>query len=179
MNPSQRHTRRGFTLVEAALTTTIVSLGVVAILATQDAYQKKNNWAQRVSTALLLGNELRELTMNMPLNDPILGQATWGPEENESSIEYFDDVDDFDGVDGEGMEFSPPITALREEIPDMEQWTQRISVHNVNSDSIDGSAQDDNSTDMMRVTVEVFYQGPIDKERERVTRVQWITAGRP
>ena len=67
-----RHPRRqrGFTLIEASLTTVIIGTGVLAILAAQQAYHRKNDWAQRTGTAVLLANEIRELTLPMPQHDP-------------------------------------------------------------------------------------------------------------
>ena len=41
---------RGFTLIEAALTTAIVGTGVLSIMAAQQAYLRKNDWAQRAGT---------------------------------------------------------------------------------------------------------------------------------
>ena len=81
--PKRRRSRRraqGFTLIESALTTIIIGTGVLAILAAQQAYHMKNNWASRTSTGMLLANELRERTLSLPLHDPITGSATLGPE---------------------------------------------------------------------------------------------------
>ena len=67
-SPSRRHRRdAGFTLIEAALTTVIIGTGVLAIVGAQQAYHQKNAWAQRTGTAMLLANEIREMTMPLPI----------------------------------------------------------------------------------------------------------------
>jgi hypothetical protein len=52
---------------------------VLAILAAQQAFHKKNDWASRNGTAMQLANELRELTMVLPKHDPFTGLANMGP----------------------------------------------------------------------------------------------------
>lgn len=190
---SARRMRRnptGFTLIESALTIVIISTGVLSIMAAQQAFHKKNDWAQRNSTGLLLANELRELTLTLPKHDPFTGTDSVGPEANENTVANFDDVDDFAGtVDistgtGAGMVFSPPINALRTEIPDMEGWTQEIKVENVLPDNIGSTfTQPLGTTDVMRVTVTVKYRAPrfdtIDPDRPAMTIavLSWVLAG--
>lgn len=172
--------RGGFTLIEAALTTVIISTGVLAIMAAQQAFHKKNDWAQRAGTALLLANELRELTMVMSRHDPLTKTETLGPEANETSVQDYDDVDDFAGpVEasgfGPGTVFDPPINALRQPIADMPGWSQRIDVVNVLPDHISSSSpQPLATTPLMRVTVTVFYQGPRDDEPRAITTLSWV-----
>ncbi|MFI4860891.1 MAG: hypothetical protein ACIAXF_09450 [Phycisphaerales bacterium JB063] len=189
LKPEPRRPRRrarraaGFTLIEAALTTVIVGTGVLAIIAAQQAYHMKNNWATRTTTAMLLANEMRELTLGLPLHDPITGAKNYGPELDETSVVAFDDLDDFAGTitagEGTGTEFSPPINALRHEIDDLSGWTQRVTVENVLPDYIDAAfAQPMGSTDVMRVTVDVFYLPPNKTTREPITRLTWVVTDR-
>jgi hypothetical protein len=182
--PETRHPRRsrraaGFTLIEAALTTIIVGTGVLAIIAAQQAYHMKNNWATRTTTAMLLANEMRELTLQMPLHDPITGESNYGPESDETSVVAYDDLDDFAGVitsgSGAGTSFSPPLNALRQEISDLSGWTQRVRVESVLPDYLDAAfAQPLGSTDVMRVTVEVYYREPGATVDEPITTLTWI-----
>ena len=174
-------TRRasGFTLIEAALTTIIVGTGVLAIVAAQQAYHMKNNWATRTTTGMLLANEMRELTLEMPLHDPITGEANYGAEGDEGSVVAYDDLDDFAGVIsagiGGGTTISPPINALRQPISDLAGWSQRVTVENVFPDYIDApSAQLLGTTDVMRVTVDVFYREPGSTQDEPITRLTWV-----
>jgi hypothetical protein len=190
----QRRSRKsagGFTLIEAALTTVIISTGVLAILAAQQAFHKKSDWAQRTGTGLLLANELRELTIYLPKHDPTTGTETLGKEPNELTIADFDDIDDFAGtVDlntliGTGLEFRPPINALRLEIEDMEKWSQRVDVVNVLPDNISSTfTQPIGTTELMRVTVSVFYhptqnnpvagEAKIELDPVLVTSLSWV-----
>lgn len=188
--PRQRPRRcRGFTLIEAALTTVIVGTGVLAIVAAQQAYHQKNDWAQRTGTAMLLANEIRELTLTMNHHDPITAAANLGPETNETKSDgsggtvadptKFDDLDDFAGTGSSnnwtGTTINPPINALRQEIADMGNWTQVVDVENVFPDYISATtAQPLGTTDMMRVTVTVLYQDANDQAPETITQLSWI-----
>lgn len=167
----------GFTLMETMLAMVVVGTGVLAIVAAQQAYHQHNDYAQRVGTALLLANEIRELTLGMPLHDPITGDLAWGPEANEPTVFQFDDLDDFDAADSGGAIFSPPIDALRNQIPNMPYWSQHVTVENVLANFINGPATPDNSTDMVRVTCRVLYQRPTDPQPVEITRLTWIRTG--
>ncbi|MEM1353792.1 MAG: hypothetical protein AAGC44_06400 [Planctomycetota bacterium] len=179
--PKRRQRRRagGFTLIEAALTTVIVGTGVLAIVAAQQAYHMKNNWAGRTTTGMLLANELRELTRDLPLHDPITGQANYGPELDEASVVAYDDLDDFAGVvsagTGQGTTFSPPINALKQQITDLDRWSQVVTVENVLPDYIDAAfSQPMGSTSVMRVTVAVLYTDPESGAQETITTLTWV-----
>lgn len=170
--------RRGFTLIEACLTTVIVGTGVLAIVAAQQAYHRKNDWAQRIGTAVLLANELRELTLTLPQHDPFK-PTHMGPEAGETSVAQYDDLDDFagpvtNGV-GAGLTFSPPINALRQTIPNMTNWSQEIRVENVLPDNISSTfTQPLGTTDLMRVTVTVKYQAPNTPAPMTMTTLTWV-----
>jgi hypothetical protein len=164
--------KSGFTLIETALAVVIVGTGVLAILAAQQAYHQHNMWSQRIGTALLLANEMRELTMNMPRFDPITGEDTFGPEGNEPTVMQYDDLDDFHGAT-----FSPPIDAHRLTIPNMDRWTQVVTVENVLPNMVNGTAVPNNSTDVVRITCRVLYQSPTMNEPLEITRLTWIRAG--
>src|SRR5690606_5399159 len=159
--PPNRRTRRsrsGFTLIEAALTTVIVGTGVLAIVAAQQAYHQKNDWAQRTGTAFLLANELRELMLPLPLHDP-QQPSHYGLESNEVAGNYttYDDVDDFAGTVvggvGAGLTINPPINALGLPLDDMAQWTQHVEVVGVlpsNLNVASANAYQIGSTQMLR-----------------------------
>lgn len=177
---------RGFTLIEASLTTVIIGTGVLAILAAQQAYHMKNNWASRTSTAMLLANELRERTLSMPLHDPISGSATLGPELDETSPLAFDDLDDFAGTvtagKGAGQSFNPPINALGLPLNDLSAWTQTVRVEKVPSDEVDTTVPlrlDAGASDMFRVTVVVLYRDPHSAADETITELSWIVTDSP
>ncbi len=178
--PERPRARRGFTLIETALATIIVGVGVVAIVSAQQAFHIKNNWSTHASTATLLGNEIREMTLNLPRYDPVTGEAYWGSEPIEDCVGDFDDIVDFVGVGG-GLIFSAdfdptngPINARREVILNMPGWTQIVEVYNVDPFDIT-SIQPDGTTNMLRVEVIVTYQAPTDATPREMTHVSWIT----
>lgn len=182
--PADRRQRRlrgrhgGFTLIETALATIIVGVGVLAMVAAQQAFHKKNAWSTHVTTATALGNEIREMTWNLPQHDPVTGDAFWGPEgDNELWVGDFDDLDDFDG-EGGGLIFSAdlengPINARREIIPNMAGWSQTVRVFNVNPFDIT-EEWTDGASNVMAVEVIVSYQSYRDDEPVEITRVAWI-----
>jgi len=183
--PGKRH-RAGFTLIETALATIIVGVGVLAMVSAQAAFHKKNAWSTNASIAMALGNEIREMTWNLPQRDPVTGDAFWGPEANEVSFDDYDDLDDFDG-DGGGLIFSAafgngPINARREVIPNMDGWSQIVRVFNVDSFDIavdpdrpdDSLLPADGTTAVMAVEVIVEFQGVHEATPQEMTRVSWI-----
>lgn len=169
----------GFTLIEAALTTVIIGTGVLAIVAAQQAYHQKNDWAQRTGMGMLLANEIRELTLPLPIHDPITGPDNLGPESGETSVALYDDLDDFAGVitngRGAGVTISPPINALRNEIPNMDGWSQHVMVENVLADNISSTfVQPLGTTDLYRVTVTVSYQAPTASNPMTIAQLVWM-----
>ncbi|MHC5003488.1 MAG: type IV pilus modification PilV family protein [Planctomycetota bacterium] len=170
---SSSRRRRGFTLIETALTTIIVGVGVLAIVSAQQAFHQKNTWSTHASIAMQLGNEIREMTLNLPRHDPVTGTLTWGPEANELWIGDYDDLDDFDNWAFSAADGSGPINARREIIPDMDGWSQEIYVTNVDPFDI-ASDQPDGSTQMMRVRVVVKYQPFNEPAPLEMTTVSWV-----
>jgi hypothetical protein len=186
---------RGFTLIETALATIIVGVGILAMVSAQQAFHQQNNWSTHASIGERLGNEIREMTLILPRHDPVTGYdpvtfTGWGPEDNEISWEDFDDLDDWDGAGG-GLSFGSdwddatvdngPINARRQIIENMPGWEQIITVHNVNPFNINGEQGDgsilfplDGMTGMIMVEVLVRYTGPNDPEPTDVTTVSWI-----
>ena len=161
----------GFTLIETAVASTIIALAVLSIVAAQQAYTRVGDVAQKTDVALSLANEVREITMNMPLVDPITGDAVFGPESDEASVTHYDDLDDFAGSGVSGVTFDPPINALRETIPNMTGWSQTMTVENVAASDIAGSAVSVGSTDLLRMTVMVSFNGT------EYARLTWLSAG--
>ncbi|MFK7961779.1 MAG: hypothetical protein AB8G96_14790 [Phycisphaerales bacterium] len=177
---SRRPARRAFTLIETALATVIVGVGVLAMVTAQTSFLRQNAWSNRASVAERLGNEIRELALNLPQRDPVTGAENWGPETSELDFDDYDDLDDFDG-DGSGTIFSAelgngPVDAQRRIIPNMDGWAQVIQVFNVSGTNIaEGPGeQTDGATNMMVIRVTVTYQGPNDDSEQIMTTVQWV-----
>jgi hypothetical protein len=165
----------GFTLIETALATVIVGVGVLALVAAQQAFHAQNGWSTHASTALRLGNEIREMTLNLPQHDPVTDLEFWGAEPGEASFQDdFDDLDDFDNFSFSALDSNGPINAQREIIPNMEGWGQVIDVFNVNPQDIAGDPIGNGASDMMMVRVTVTFLGPGDLEPVPVTTVSWL-----
>ncbi len=194
MTETRQHDRLrtggGFTLIEAAVTIVILGMAVLAMMAAQQAYTRQNAGAQEMSTAVMLANEIRELSLEMPLRDPIYGTWKFGPEPDEAdgdphvALGHFDDLDDFAGEpDGAGshpgVTLDPPVSALRQTIPDMTGWSQHVNAENVDEQDIAGSAVAAHASDMVRLTVSVRYRRLEEDEDREVTRLTWVSAGPP
>lgn len=157
---ARRKARRAFTLLEAALATVIIGVGVLALVEAQATFSKNNDFSTNSATAAYLANEIRERMRGLPRHDPVTGlfvqgsgqTATlvgWGRDAGEVTPADFDDIDDFDGVVfGPGETFSGPIDAFNRVIPNtradgtietneeglevpMRGWRQRVTVTKV------------------------------------------------
>ncbi|BAM02467.1 type IV pilus modification PilV family protein [Phycisphaera mikurensis] len=173
--------RRGFTLIEASLTTVIVGTGVLAMIEAQQAYHRKNQIATRAGTGQLLANEVRELMHGLPHHAQLLNGAetlNLGPELGETSPIDFDDLDDFISVAGGG--FHPPINAMGQTLPgdDMLRWRQVVTLGGVFPSLIDSNATFAlGTTEMIRVVVSAQYDTDPDPTAEswvQVADLAWV-----
>jgi type II secretory pathway pseudopilin PulG len=100
---------RAFTLLETALATIIIGVGVLAMVEAQQSFIRSNAWSSQAATATYLANEIREMTRRLPRHDPVNGLTLttsggstvltgWGPEPGEVNAVDYNDVDDFDGL---------------------------------------------------------------------------------
>ena len=179
-----RRNRRGFTLIEVTVASVIMALAVLSIVAAQQSFHQQNDVAQQTGLGLALANELREVVLAMPMHDPITGSLTFGPELNEVDLDphamvvNFDDLDDFSGTTGTGVTLNPPINALRETYPNMANWTQVITVENVDPDDVSGAAVTAGSTEVLRMTVRVLYDDPDGTvDPVEMSSLSWISTG--
>ncbi len=152
--------RRGFTLIEAALVTTIISVGVIAMLQLLAAGTVSNQQGTELTTAMNLAKNIREMSLGMSFCDPTT-PTNWGAESGESLYSY-DDVDDLDG-----RSFSPPIDVQRQTITEMANWTQAIRVETVDPDFL-ASPVPNGSAPANRVTVTVSHNN------RTVCTISWL-----
>jgi hypothetical protein len=175
-----RH-RHGLTLIESALATVIIGVGVLSIVYAQETFHHQNRWATHAATATQLANEIREMTLHLPRHDPVTGTAFWGPGPNELSVDDYNDLDDFDGEVFSGFDGTGPLNARREVIPHMDAWTQIIAVDMVDPNNINAyfpvpqEPDDYPARYLMRVTVIVTFQFPHNDEPTEITRISWIS----
>jgi len=152
--------RQGFTLIEAALVTTIISFGVLAMLQLLAVGTVSNNDGAEMSTAINLAKSVRELMIGMPIADPTT-PTHWGAEAGENLAGY-DDIDDFDG-----KTYSPPIDARRTTITALNDWSQTITVKTVDPNLLTSTVPN-GTTAAVRVTVNVSHNG------KQVTSYSWV-----
>ena len=164
---------RAFTLIEAAIATSIVGSGIVAVMAAQRAFHQRNEWATHAAIAQQLGCEIRELALRLPPRDPVTGDDVWGAEPDEGSIDEFDDLDDLDGAVFDSADGTGPISSLRTPIPDMAGWRQRIHVEYIDPFELT-SVVDAGASDLVRVTVAIDFLAPGAEAPAEFTRVSWI-----
>ena len=102
---SPRCQRRGFTLIEAAMTTVIVGIGVLALMELLASGTVSNIRGTEMTTGVNLAKNIRELAL----------QKTFAelPAMNNVSRK-------------------PPIDSRGEELTDMSEWQQEIKVESVN-----------------------------------------------
>jgi hypothetical protein len=161
-NVSGRRTlvRKGFTLIEAALVTTIISFGVLAMLQLLAVGTVSNNDGAEMSTAINLAKGIRELMIGMPIADPVT-PTHWGSEAGENLATY-NDIDDFDS-----KTYSPPIDARRISINALTDWSQTIRVQTVDPNLLTSTVPN-GTTAAVRVTVNVSRNG------KQITSYSWV-----
>ena len=173
-----RGARGGFTIIEAALTTVIVGLGILSMTELFAACTSQNTAANRMTAAMLLTSHIQECMAGLPFNDPF-NPSHFGPEAGETLATY-NDIDDFDG-----SRFNPPIDATRQPLPNQSQYTQLISVMpvytnqlNVNTNEATPTITKTTYTGAVRVRVKILYQRtPADPATE-IYRASWIRLDR-
>ena len=152
--------RRGFTLLETGLATSIIGLGVVALLQLITKLTVTQITAVDMTVAVNLANNVHELTYNLHFFDPT--QPThWGPETGETLATY-NDNDDFDGAS-----FSPPVDARRQTISNLSGWTQSITVRSVDPNNLTSTVPN-GSTPTERITVTISHLG------QQVYQESWL-----
>lgn len=65
------NSRRGFTLIEAALATVIIGIGVVSLLELLAAGSMSNGAATELTLAASLANNIHEISIGLPFTDPV------------------------------------------------------------------------------------------------------------
>ena len=98
--------RRGMTLVEALMASTLLAMGASAVLLPFNIGAQSETEDARRTLAMHLARELMEEIISKPFDDPEGGGGR-GPDSGESSRLYFDNIDDYDGYrDGYGETIS-------------------------------------------------------------------------
>ncbi len=153
----------GFSLIEVLFAIMLLGLAIASLVTANSAFTKANGAGVELSTAEFLIEQIRELSVLLPVIDPELGVSTFGPEAAETLADY-DDLDDFDGES-----FSPPIGADRNALNDLASFSQQITVENVSASDFEQVVSDHTSY-FVRVTVTVFLN------TRQISSARWLRA---
>ena len=149
-----RSARGGFTLIEVAVATAIVGVGVVAMMTSIAANTKANHAGQSLTHAVFLAQEIREWTIKLPFSDPDPGDVGKPPGPDSSDPQTFvDDLDDLMGVT-----YSPPRDGLGNAITYMREWSQTINLTWRDPDSLT-TVVSPGTSELVYVQVEISHQG--------------------
>jgi hypothetical protein len=171
--------RAGFTLLETALATIIVGVGILSMIQLFAACTIENVTGSHMTTAMLLANNIQEMMAALPFNDPSYGSTYFGPEPGEVWPNY-NDTDDFDG-----LSFNPPIDSFKNQIPALSQYTQKISVMPVLPNQLNGNTNElaptivkTTYTGAVRVRVHIYYKQSAGQPQTEVYSTSWIRVDR-
>ncbi len=154
--------KKGFTLVEVLMAVVILGVAISSLIGANISLTKANSAGTNASIGEFLIEQIRELTMQLPVIDPETGTTTFGAEE--VSLSSYDDLDDFDDA-----VFSPPIGISREAIDDLSAFSQQVTVSNVSASNFEQSVND-HSTSFVRITVDIHWGS------KQVNSASWIRA---
>lgn len=150
--------RRAFTLVEAAISTVIVGVMIVAALEVVGSSAE----ARRRSIELRRADDLLAMVhaeIAAAYFEEPSPAGYWGPEANESeSPRTFDDIDDYDGLSA-----SPPVDRAGAAIDAFAEWKYSVIVTPVTS-GLDGFDTGDESAPMRLVEITVRSTKGVQKE---------------
>lgn len=127
--PTKRSSGKGFTLIETVVAVAITGIGIVSLMSVCTACTYTADEGNKLSEAVLLGQEIREWTLRLPFYDPEEGEATAvapGPEAGEA-VGSVDDLDDLMGAI-----FETPRDGSGSEIPSKTGWSQAITLTWIN-----------------------------------------------
>jgi len=154
----------GFSLIEVLVAIILVGLAIASLVAANISFTKANAAGTNLSTAEFLLEQVKELTVMLPVVDPNTGMLTFGPEAGETILADYDDLDDF-----HGLAFSPPISADRATLNDFAAFTQQVTVENVSAGDFEQIVADHGSF-FVRVTVKVLLNS------EEIISADWVRA---
>ena len=168
MRPAQkRSARRGFSLIEVAVATSIVGLSLAALLVATASNTRINSEGSKMLRAAYLAQEMREWTLLLPFQDPDEGDRDNPPgPDGTSPLSFVDDLDDLMDVT-----FTPPRDGQGYSMYGMDGWSQTVAItwHDPMDLSTEAAA---GSTDLVRVQVDVVYRN------QTVLTTSWLVTRR-
>jgi prepilin-type N-terminal cleavage/methylation domain-containing protein len=155
----------GFSLVEVLVATALVGVAIVALVAANSVFTQNNSAALDLSTAEYLIEQIRELTMLLPVVDPQTGEYFIT---KEATLSAYDNIGDFDGET-----FGPPegpINADRQRLGVFADFSQKVTVKKVNPSNFADPNPYIPPSPFVRVTVEIYHHG------YKLSSESWIRA---
>ena len=151
-----------FTLIEVLMAIVFITLAVIALVASNAAFTRGNAAGVELSNAEFLIEQIKELTLQLPVVDPQTRTNVFGAEE--TLISAYDDLDDFNL-----KSYSPPIASNRQLLSSLASYRQIIYVRNVNSSNFQQVVAN-HSSPVVRVTVDIYHKG------KKINSASWIRA---
>jgi Tfp pilus assembly protein PilV len=133
---SRRSPRRGFTLIEAAMTTVIIGLGVVAMLELLARGTMVNVHGTEITTAMNLAKNIRERTLQAP----------------------FDTLTSFNG-----QSITPPVDSRGVTLSGLTGWQQQIAVQPVDPERLTTNITD-STPQAVRITTTISHNGRVIRD---------------
>jgi len=158
----KKNIEKGFTLIEVLLAIVLIALAIAALVASSTSFTQITGSGAELSTAEFLIEQIRELTILLPVIDPDTGTTTFGHEE--AALSQWDDLDDFDEAD-----FSPPINADRTTLTDLLGYSQQITVENLNPSDFEQTIADHGSN-FVKVSVKILLNS------KEISSADWVRA---
>lgn len=153
MKSRKRRSARGFTLIEVAVATMIVGVGITALLVAVGANTRVNGYGAELTEATFLAQELHEWTSALPFSDPDPEDANNPPGPDGSDPQPPDDLDDLMGVT-----YSPPRDGEGYELYGMSGWSQTITLTWRDPNALTQTVAD-GASDVIHVQVDIGYKG--------------------
>jgi type II secretory pathway pseudopilin PulG len=159
--------RRAFTLVEAAISTVIVAVMLVAALTTVGASKTTQHRAAILARGRLLAEALMAEILQQSYREPV-DTAAFGRETGElaTSRSAYDDVDDY-----HGWSASPPAAKDGTTLENTTGWKRTVTVEYVNA--LDPSQTAAAETGAKRITVTAFYKNVPQATLVAVKTLDW------
>ena len=154
-----------FSLIEVLIAMVLIGFAIAALVAANGSFSMANAAGADLSTAEFLVEQIRELTMTLPVVHPdVTNWTTLGPETGETAATY-NEVDDFDGAT-----FCPPIDPNRAQLQEFAAFTQRVTVEKIDCRDFNHVVPDNDPNEFVRITVSVA------KGNRSITSANWIRA---
>lgn len=149
--------RRGMTLMEALLASTMLSMGAAAVVLPFNVGAQSEQEDARRTLALYLGRELMEEIVSKPFDDPE-GSEGLGPDGGESSRSQYDNIDDYNGYKdgyGKSIDYIAGMNNQAIEGAEIEGLQREVTIEYVH---VSGQDEGDDSN-FVSIVVDMKYMG--------------------